>query len=731
MSDRRVRRRCRPFPVALVALVLASGGGTESAAADPSAAEAGSDATTAAEGRKGEDGKQTLVLPALTVTGSVYQTESSDSYASDTVSVGDKDARPPREVPQSTTVLTRAYLEDRNARSLDTILRETPGIVVLTNDNGRSSLYSRGFEFDKLYLNGLPAPLSSIYGTQPDMSIVDHVEILKGPSGLFSGAGEPAGTVNMRLKQPTRQARGSLSVTGDTWDGLRTEGDVSGPFNASGSLRGRLVLADDEQQTWVRHNDNTMRQAFGSFQADLDDLTTASLTLSHMQRDIAPFNGLPTDAKGNLLDLDRATTTAANWNDFNNVVSDYIGELERRFAHGGHAKLSARFSDRWVDFLYAYSGSAAASNGNVSSVGWLARKLHEQSLALDANLSQPITLFGQEHNVLVGADYQHVTDTLASGSGRITMTNNIYNWNTNINRPKVTYSSKTETSSDQYGVYGQVRVKPIDWATLIGGGRFTWYETDTQNLITRQKSASNSQQGEFTPYAGAIVDLSNTLSAYASYTAIFQPQSQVDSSGKALDPRQGEQYEAGLKGSFLADRLNASAALFRINDKNRAVADTNGNYSASEEVLAQGAEFETSGEVLPGWKVLTGYTYTLSEYVHGLNPGSTFSSVTPKHMLHVWNTYRFQEGPLRDLTIGGGVKTFSSFSNTSNNVRITAPGYTVFDLMASYDINDVYTATLTVKNLFDEKYYERVGGTTVFNFYGEPRSAMLTVKASF
>jgi len=676
-------------------------------------------------------GDDVIVLPPVVVSESGYQTETTDSYTSDLISVGEKEARPVREVPQSTTVLTREFLDDRGARSLDTILRDAPGIVVLNNDNGRSSIYSRGFEFDYLYLNGLPAPLSSIYGTQPDMAIVDHVEILKGPAGLFGGAGEPAGAVNMRLKLPTSDYQGHASVQGDTWAGFRAEADLSGPLVESGALRGRFVFADDEQQTWIENNDNTTRQFYGSVQADLTEMTTATVTISHMERDVSPYNGLPTDADGTLLDLDRSTTTGAKWNDFDNYVTDYIGELEHRFDDGGHVKVSARFSDRWADFLYGYAGSATDENGDVRSVAWLARKLDETSLALDAHVSKPFTLFGQEHSVLAGIDYQRVVDTLHSARGSIRTTNNIYNWNTDIEEPEVSYSSQTETTTNQYGVYGQARVMPFDQLTLIGGGRFTWYDSEVENLLTSSTTASTDLNGEFTPYAGIVFDITPTISAYASYTAIFQPQSEVDVTGAPLDPRDGEQFEIGVKGAFFNEALNVSGTLFRLRDDNRAVQNEDGDYEASEEVQVQGLEVEASGEVLPGWKVLAGYTFTDTEYVNGVNEGSTFSSVTPEHMVHIWSTYAFSKGMLDGLTVGAGIKAFSDFSSVSRGVEIKADGYTVVDLMADYAITDTVSATLSVNNVFDEKYYERVGGTSVFNFYGEPRSAMLRLTAAF
>jgi outer membrane receptor for ferric coprogen and ferric-rhodotorulic acid len=88
------------------------------------------------------------------------------------------------------------------------------------------------------------------------------------------------------------------------------------------------------------------------------------------------------------------------------------------------------------------------------------------------------------------------------------------------------------------------------------------------------------------------------------------------------------------------------------------------------------------------------------------------------------------------IFVGGGVKVFSSFKNISRTAAggattIEAPGYGVVDLQAGYKFNEHVTATLAVNNVFDKKYYERVGGTSVFNFYGEPRSVSFKLGTTF
>ncbi|WP_157982100.1 TonB-dependent siderophore receptor [Oceanicella sp. SM1341] len=669
-----------------------------------------------------------IALEGIVVNSPSYETEGTGSYASGLISVGEKEALEPREIPQSTTVVTRQRIEDGQYTSLDTALRDTPGILVLDNDNGRSSIFSRGFEFDYLYLNGLPAPLSSIYGTQPDLSIVDHIEILKGPSGLFAGRGEPAGSVNMRLKQASADFGGYVSATGNTFGRGRGEADITGALNDSGTLRARGVFAYENGDGFVDKEENGVTQGYGTVAYDFTPATTLTLSLSHMERDISPFNGLPTDADGNLLDLDTDTTTAADWNDFDNSVTDYLAEFEHRFDGGGFVKASGRFSDRDVDFLYAYAGSAADADGNVNGLSWLARDYREQSLALDVYTSLPYSVAGMRGNFIIGADYQNVDSTTKQARGTIAGTYNLYDWDVSgVSAPDVSWSSDDDSTSSQYGIYSQLRLSPFTDFTLIGGGRLTWYDSHVTDNLTGTRSDDEDINGHFTPYLGATYDITEWATLYTSYTEIFQPQTELDASGALLDPREGWQAEVGAKFAF-SNGLNASIAFFNLEDTNRAIADpVTGDYVAQGKVRARGIELEASGEILPGWQVFGGYTWTDTEYLNGESEGQDFSTYTPENMLRVWTKYSFSEGTFKDLSLGAGVTAMSSFSSRG----IEAPGYGVVDLMASYELTENVALQLNVNNVFDKKYYSRVGSTSVFNFYGAPRNASLTLTTRF
>jgi len=673
--------------------------------------------------------KKAIVLDPLNVVGSGYETEDSGSYASDLISVGEKDARTVKEVPQSTTVLTNQYLKDRNVTSLDTAMRKTPGIVVLDNDNGRSSIFSRGFEVDKLYFNGLSAPVSSRQGTQPDMSIIDHVEVLKGPAGLFDGAGDPGGAINMSLKRPTREFAASVEASGNTWGGIRGVGDISSPLTEEGTLRGRVVATRDQGKTWVDNNDNDLSLGYLVIEGDITESDMVTFSVSRTERDLQPFNGLPSFADGTLINLDTSTTTGADWNTFESGITDVMGEYEHFFDNGGHFKLSGLYSERTAESLYAYSRSAAAANGNITGVTVYAEDFEESSLSLDAHISQPVELFGQEHNVLAGVDYkQNESTSLNNGRGVANGdTNNIFNWNRNLTIPTINYTTQEQIETNQYGVYGQVRVKPFDPLTVIGGLRSTWYDSTNTNLLTRTET-SQTVDAELTPYAGVVYDFTQNLSAYGSYTEIFQPQTDTDANGNLIGSRTGRQYEIGVKGNYQG--LNASAAVFDLVNENYAT-DADGNNAtvgdAGADISVRGFELEASGSVMPGLEVMAGYTYSLITYVSG--PDSIQSFVlrgqTPKHQLQIWAK---QDIDIVDgLYLGGGMKAFSG----ADNGTIKRDGYAIFDVMAGYDVTENLAATLTVNNLLNNEYYSRTGSTALFNFYGEPRSALLKMTAKF
>lgn len=695
--------------------------------------------TTILAGMYGTAAMAQTVLPTIEVQGerSAVQTEGVDSYTTPRTTIG-KDALTLKEIPQSVSVVTRQRIEDQNMIALEDAARAAPGVVIFQNDRGRSSIFSRGYEFQMFSIDGLPAPMNSIYGTQPDLAPFDRVEILRGAAGLFAGTGEPSGTLNVARKRAQSKFGASVNGTIGSWNTYRTEADITAPLTQSGNVRARAVGAFTDNDSFVNKADNQSKVGYGTVEVDLTPQTTMSLVAMHQDRDMVPQNGLPTFANGALPDVSRSTFSGRSWNYFKNRVDDYLAEFEHRFDNGGHAKAGIRYSDRFVDFKYAYGSSAInAATGNYNSTV-LARQYWEKSLSADAHVSTPFAMIGQKHNFMLGVDYRRFNQKLYQGTAS-NGTNNIYN-PTDSAEPSIALTPQTQVRPQLTGLYSQLRFKPVEAITTIIGGRMSWYEQDTTTLTT-VAVASVKDNGKVTPYFGLIVDLTSNVSAYGIYTEIFQPQpGSLTVNGDNVDPRTGEQYEAGLKGSFFGGALNTSLGFFITRDKNRAVRDlTNTAYVvASGEVEVSGIEAEISGQLSPGWQVQASYAYTDSQYLNTVTSstgttytaGQSFSPGTPRHSFNVWSKYEFQDPKWQGLHVAGGARLQSEISAlVSSTVQIIQPAFAVFDAQVGYKFNKNLEATFTVNNIFDEIYFTRVGSVSTFNFYGEPRSYWLKVAA--
>ncbi|WP_159449441.1 TonB-dependent receptor domain-containing protein, partial [Mycobacterium avium] len=104
------------------------------------------------------------------------------------------------------------------------------------------------------------------------------------------------------------------------------------------------------------------------------------------------------------------------------------------------------------------------------------------------------------------------------------------------------------------------------------------YDKDTDQYLGASKS-SQTHNDMWTPYAGLLYDLTPEYTVYASYTDIFNPQSERDASKKYLEPVVGSNYEVGLKGSLLEERVNVAAAYFWSKQDNVAELDSSSGWA--------------------------------------------------------------------------------------------------------------------------------------------------------
>ena len=680
-------------------------------------------------------------------------TEDSGAYGMRSMSTATRLGLSARETPQSVSVITRQQMDDQALITVPDILEKTVGVTVGRNDSERATFYARGYTIENFQFDGVPNTLDSSnqYTTAiGDSAIYDHVEVVRGAAGLLTGAGNPSATINLVRKRPTSEFAGSLNASAGSWHRYRGVADVSGPLNASGSVRGRVVLAAQNADSYIDYYQRDTRNAYAIIEADLGPRTLLTVGIDYMRSraDGATFGHLPLFySDGTQTAFRRSLNPAARWSYWDNNSTNTFAALKHSFASGWKLDLAASHlkQSKEVEYGSAYNGAVDRVTG--AGVRLLAGLLPTQAATDTANLALtgPFTLFGRQHELMLGAGYSRaVKDAQLYTSPALIPVPDYFAWDGNLAKP-ASYPKRAdrETTITEKGLSLATRLRPTDQLSVILGARMSWYKlVDFQvNNAGVRAVADNLDIGEkVVPYAGVVYDFHRNWSVYASYTDIFRPQTYYkDASDRSLDPLTGKNVEAGIKGEFFDQRLNAGIALFRTEQNNSAQyvginAATGGEiYRPIEGVTSKGVELEVSGQAAPRWNVAGGYTFRMSRIPS--QPDVILSAVNtnqPKHLFKLSTAYQLA-GALNQLTVGGSLtwqsETYYQASD-ARRWRATQPSYAVLGLLARYDINRRVSVALNVNNVLDKTYMPGMGsyGTGV---YGDPRSVALTANYRF
>lgn len=681
-------------------------------------------------------------MPALNVTGrsDATATEGTDSYTTGQTGAATRLPLSLRETPQSVTVITRQRMDDQQLNSVKDVLENSAGISSNTNDTERVSFYSRGFQIDSFQYDGIPT--AYFEGTSfLDTAFYDRIEIVRGATGLLTGAGNPSASVNLVRKRPTREFSASASVSAGSWDNYRGIADISTPLTEDGRIRARLVGVHQDRHSFIDRYRQSKDAFYGVIEADLTPYTTFSLGYDYqdIQADGTTWGGIPIwFSDGSKANWSRSKSLAADWSGWDNSLKTTFSSIEHHFDNDWTAR--AVFTHQETDSnakLFSGSGYPDRVTGQgLFPVGLESNTTTRQN-SLDTMASGPFQLFGRQHELVVGVMGSKRTsnqDSTGFVFGRTAM-GSIYDWHGNY--PELDFAAAGYTPTNitikQSGVYSVARFSLADPLKLIIGGRFSNYEIDQDTNGARFHYKKTS---EFTPYAGLIYDIYDSYSAYVSYTEIFNPQTYRDRDGNVLKPTTGKNKEIGLKGEYLDGRLNASVSLFEARldnlgqiDAGQILSDGSQAYYGASGTKSRGIDVDVQGELTPGWNLYTG----LSHFTGTDSSDARLSSQLPRTTARLFTTYRLSD-TWNKLTVGGGVTWQSRFYRTATSPNGTATAeqkpYALASLMTRYAVTDKVELAVNVNNLFDKKYAVMSG---FFNqvLYGEPRNVMATISVKY
>lgn len=773
-------------------------------------------------------------------------TENSGTYAAAATSMVSKSVQSVLDTPQTVSVLSRKQMTEQNINDFTTAMKYAPGVTVRPGDSNQSNLFmSRGFAITKLRIDG-GAPITTDYYFRPnlDMALYDHVEILRGADGMYSGYGDPGGVVNLVRKRPLDHVQTLVEGQVASWNNYRTMVDVTGPLGLKGRLRGRAVFTYEDKDyfydlAYDRHN-----TVYAVLEGDVSDNFTVRGGFSFMHQTALPWQaGLPRYQTGASLGLPRSMCLCFQDAEFELNSKEYFlqGEYAFNDAWSLDAKLTRLSQEDRMRVMIPFGGINPDTGAGYGSQWdqWRDNDRRPVRNSADMALKGTFSIFGLEQNITAGVSYSESyykgysseaytfgglayvgrIPGIPAGDPSVPYSIDVLNFNPYDLRYRpynLQRSGFIDEGNKEHTIYANWNASLTERLQLNVGLRYSYYSRHNQSggYCTRSPFSTSptlscdvygpDETGNWVyqysiglgeeyprgryerrdvdstfawpPSWSLIYRLNDNLSIYGSYTDTYISQaSQVDKNYDPLPPVTGFNVEIGT--NYLAEdsSLTGKLAVYYAKKEgysvldfddpgyNQTHPDSSCCFVGGDDVknTSLGLDAEVMGELLPGWQLSASYNFNYNQYHYNT---SSFSyrgpnlSYAPKHMLKVWTSYQFQDKSewLNRLNVGGGVtmqtKTYDSGEICTGYERVIDPVsglpisstcvtftyynfqngfYAVYSGRAEYRLNDTWTLSLNINNVFDKIYYSRSSPPNNDNWYGEPRNYALVVRGKF
>lgn len=611
----------------------------------------------------------------------------------------------PRETPQSITIIDRTRIDDFALTNVNDLLSQAVGINVERVETDRTQYNSRGFDVTNFQIDGIGLPLiSGIQFGDMDTALFETVETIRGANAIMTGIGNPSATINYVRKRPLDIFRAKLSAQAGSWDQRRVEADVSTPI--TDTVAARFIYAHEERDSYLDYN-HVNRDVMGavvSWQVTPQLKATIGYARQENNADGVLWGALPlVYSDGSRIPYARSASTSADWTYWNIVDQNAFAELAYGFANGWSIKgvfTFKRLQER-AKLLYAYGTPDATTGLGVYGMAGVYPSDTKQYLG-DVYVSGPLTLLGREHQLAFGASTStsHNRDWESFSPETIAYPA-IADWDQGlVDEPSYDAAYLAADYKDRLTrIYGAAHFNLTDNLKAVMGASMMWLKTSGTSYGADQYR----KDSKISPYAGLIYDLTSHVSLYASYTDIYNPQSQVDVNNVRLAPAKGTSIEAGIKSQWFDGRLYATAAVFRAKQKGLGeyagtFEDSLRSYYAGVDTTSTGFELEVAGHITDQWSLSGGYTDLDIENEAG-NDARTW---LPTRTLKLSTTYAIPQ--LNDLKFGGQLRWQNATSTDVAGGTVKQKGYAVADLMASVRVMDHVSASLNVRNVTNTRY---------------------------
>lgn len=467
-----------------------------------------------------------------------------------------------------------------------------------------------------------------------DLFDVDRIEILRGPQGTLYGRNAMGGVINIITKKPTNTLDGFVEASLGDYGMQRYSGGIRAPLIKGKLFCGIAGMFDSRNGYYTNEYNNTSfdkQHAFtGNYYLTYLPSEDWNLTLNLKVQDNRNNGAFPLvngvkEAFDNPWKLDQNATA---------TMIDNTVDASLNIQHSGHSVNFNSISAWQQNHRYYnapldgdFSQADAVSIINDYGGKWNKVQVFTQEFRFNSAVSK-IKRFKWTAGTYFF--YQNNPNEQATHFGADAAL---------VGAPDINFSSINISTAKNAGIafYGQTTYTLFPNLYLIAGLRYDYennklnvegqYQKDGQSaVVTQPDTAGTAHFNAFSPKLGLSYDVTDNTNLYLTYSRGFRTggltQLSSDPSQPPLYPYKPEysnNYELGIKNTFLNNRVRINAALFITSVMNaqvptlilpQAITITKN----TGKLLSKGGELELAAAPVKGLEIDYSFGYTNARY---------------------------------------------------------------------------------------------------------------------
>jgi iron complex outermembrane receptor protein len=642
-----------------------------------------------------------------------------------------KTTLPLRDLPMTVNTVPRATIDDQAANDLVTALGNVPSVLPFTTYGVYEYYAFRGFLDSVQLVDGVRNEGNR---TNTQLTAIDRIEVLKGPSSALYGNSALGGTVNLIRKKPSATPAYEFVGTVGQWH------DERGAFGATGRLGGGGTMyrldVGAESRDGYRHDDVRRFSATPSIATQWGRNQFNVYYTFNRDR----FGG---DAGLPLVDTDLGVPVQANIPDVprdrnfrtpQDQALSYDHNVQAIYARQLTSNIGFRntLSYRWFNDEYFLTEENDFIAPDTVDRYYLYFKHHRRPLMNLAELTARVP--GRiEQNLLFGYEGQRYYNfsTLPEEDFFQAASINAFTPVETQGPSDLTPTRQNVFTNSTNAFYAQDHLALSSQVKLLLGGRYDRFRRNSHSDdLTSGEPVSgpvtHRETNAFTGRVGLVYQPSAKTDVYGSFANAFKPSTSAQPDGTTLDPETGNQVEVGNRWHLAGDRVQVTGDVYRILRQHVAFRRPGNIFVLAGEVESRGVEVDVETSPTSQWRINAGYGFTDAQFNDfeqsvGTNLRGNTPIFAPRHTLNVWSGYQWANG----FGVNAGARYYGTVFADNDN-RFEVDGYGTVSLAARYTRGALEYA-VNVNNATNTQYF--TPHQDYLQVYpGEPVNVLATVR---